>query len=146
MLKMLHANGIRAAVFERLDRLARDLMVQEVALCSFQQHASPSSRHGAGPYANDPSRIAFRQMMGVFAQYDKSMVVLRLAGARPRAVKALRGPEALRAVPRQGSGTGVHPGPQEKRFRVRPHRRALNAEGIPSRTGGRFTALWATGS
>jgi hypothetical protein len=23
--------------------------------------------------ANDPSRIAFRQMMGVFAQYDKSM-------------------------------------------------------------------------
>jgi len=34
--------------------------------------------------ASDPSRIAFRQMMGVFAQYDKSMLVLRLAGARAR--------------------------------------------------------------
>jgi hypothetical protein len=34
--------------------------------------------------ASDPSRIAFRQMMGVFVQYDKSMVVLKLAGARAR--------------------------------------------------------------
>jgi hypothetical protein len=34
--------------------------------------------------ASDPSRIAFRQMMSVFAQYDKSMV-LKLASARARA-------------------------------------------------------------
>ena len=34
--------------------------------------------------ASDPSRIAFRQMMGVFAQFDKSMIVLKLAGARAK--------------------------------------------------------------
>ena len=34
--------------------------------------------------ANDPSRTAFRQMMGVFAQYDKSMIVMKLKGSRMR--------------------------------------------------------------
>jgi DNA invertase Pin-like site-specific DNA recombinase len=32
MLKTLHANGVRTVLVERLDRLARDLMVQEAAL------------------------------------------------------------------------------------------------------------------
>jgi hypothetical protein len=31
--------------------------------------------------ASDPARIAFRQMMGVFAQYDKSQIVLKLREA-----------------------------------------------------------------
>jgi hypothetical protein len=34
--------------------------------------------------ASDPSRIAFRQMIGVLSQYDKSMIVLKLAGARAK--------------------------------------------------------------
>jgi hypothetical protein len=42
--------------------------------------------------AADPSRIVFRQMMGVFAQYDKSMIVLKLAGAGQR-----NGPERAAA-------------------------------------------------
>jgi hypothetical protein len=65
--------------------------------------------------ASDPSRIAFRQMMGVFAQYDKSMVVLKLAGARARkrAREPLRGPQALRVLRGRTNGRGAHAGAQE---------------------------------
>jgi DNA invertase Pin-like site-specific DNA recombinase len=38
MLKTLQANGVRTVLVERLDRLARDLMVQEAALSYFRQH------------------------------------------------------------------------------------------------------------
>ena len=34
--------------------------------------------------SSDPMRIAFRQMMGVFAQYDKPQIVLELRAARMR--------------------------------------------------------------
>jgi hypothetical protein len=61
-------------------------MVQEAALSYFPQHGfTIVSVMEPDLMANDPSRIALRQMMGVFAQYDKSMVVLKLAGARVRA-------------------------------------------------------------
>jgi hypothetical protein len=66
----------------------------------------------SGSTANDPSRIAFQQMMGVFAQYDKSMVVLKLAGARARkraregrceGRKPFSGTTSARRRPRSGS-------------------------------------------
>ena len=34
--------------------------------------------------SDDPSRKAFRQMMGVFAEYDRSQIVLKLRVARER--------------------------------------------------------------
>lgn len=57
--------------------------------------------------ASDPSRIAFRQMMGVFAQYVKSQIVLKLRGAGTR-----EGEEAVLARARAstqpvGVGTGT---------------------------------------
>jgi DNA invertase Pin-like site-specific DNA recombinase len=85
MLKTLHSNGVRTVLVEPLDRLARDLMVQEAALSYFQQHGfTIVSVMEPDLMANDPSRIAFRQMMSVFTQYDKSMGALKLAGARAR--------------------------------------------------------------
>src|SRR5947209_4834990 len=85
MLTTLHSNGVRTVIVEKLDRLARDLMVQEAALSYFQQNGfTIVSVSEPDLMANDPSRVAFRQMMGVFAQYDKSMIVLKLAGARAR--------------------------------------------------------------
>ncbi|MGO9242867.1 MAG: recombinase family protein [Bryobacteraceae bacterium] len=85
MVAVLHSNGVRTVIVEKLDRLARDLMVQEAALSYFQQHGfSLVSVAEPDLMASDPSRTAFRKMMGVFAQYDKSMIVLKLAGARMR--------------------------------------------------------------
>jgi DNA invertase Pin-like site-specific DNA recombinase len=37
MITALHSNGIRTVVVEKLDRLARDLMVQEAAISSFPE-------------------------------------------------------------------------------------------------------------
>jgi DNA invertase Pin-like site-specific DNA recombinase len=85
MVAVLHSNGVRTVIVEKLDRLARDLMVQEAALSYFQQQGfTLVSVAEPDLMASDPSRTAFRQMMGVFAQYDKSMIVLKLAGARMR--------------------------------------------------------------
>src|SRR5208283_4481080 len=85
MVATLHSNGVRTVIVEKLDRLARDLMVQEAALSYFEQHGfTLVSVAEPDMMASDPSRTAFRQMMGVFAQYDKSMIVLKLAGARMR--------------------------------------------------------------
>jgi len=85
MVATLHSNGVRTVMVEKLDRLARCLMVQEAALSYFQQHGfTLVSVAEPDLMASDPSRTAFRQMMGVFAQYDKSMIVLKLAGARMR--------------------------------------------------------------
>jgi DNA invertase Pin-like site-specific DNA recombinase len=139
MLKTLHANGVRTVLVERLDRLARDLMVQEAALSYFRQHGfTIVSVMEPDLMANDPSRIAFRQMMGVFAQYDKSMVVLKLAGARARA-RAHKG----RCEGRKPFG--YYPGEAAAMERIHALRKEglgfdriaaqLNADGIPTRTG-----------
>ena len=139
MLKTLHANGVRTVLVERLDRLARDLMVQEAALSYFKQHGfSIVSVMEPDLMASDPSRIAFRQMMGVFAQYDKSMIVLKLAGARAK--KRAREGRCEGRKPfgyYEGEATAV------ERMRALRNEglgfdriaRRLNSEGIPTRTG-----------
>lgn len=139
MLRTLHANGVRTVIVEKLDRLARDLMVQEAALSYFQQHGfTIISVSEPDLMANDPSRIAFRQMMGVLAQYDKSMIVLKLAGARAR----------KRAKEGRCEGRkpfGYYPGEKNALARIMTLRNEglgfdriaarLNAEGVSSRSG-----------
>jgi DNA invertase Pin-like site-specific DNA recombinase len=85
MMTALHSNGVRAILIEKLDRLARDLMVQEATIADLQKHgfilvsvAEPDLM------ATDPTRILMRQLMGAVAQYDKSQIVLKLRGARMR--------------------------------------------------------------
>lgn len=77
-------------VVERLDRLARDLMVQEVLLSECRKAGVPvfSVDHGeltdVASFDDDPTRKAFRQMAGVFAEWDKTSTVLKLRAARRR--------------------------------------------------------------
>ncbi|HKD07762.1 MAG TPA: recombinase family protein [Bryobacteraceae bacterium] len=85
MLALLHSNGVRTIIVERLDRLARDLMVQEAAIADLRKSkfelisvAEPDLM------ANDPTRVLMRQLMGAVAQYDKSQIVAKLRGARMR--------------------------------------------------------------
>jgi len=139
MVVTLHSNGVLTVIVERLDRLARDLMVQESALSYFTQHGfTIVSVDEPDLMANDPSRTAFRQMMVVFSQYDKSMIVLKVKGARMRK-KATTGRcegrkpyghyegeaaalERIKAL--RGEGLGFD------RIAVK-----LNEEGVPTRTG-----------
>jgi DNA invertase Pin-like site-specific DNA recombinase len=75
MIAAVLGNGVRTIVIEKLDRLARDPMVQEATI------ANPAKRaialvSVAEPdlMANDPTRILMRQFMGAVAQYDKSQI------------------------------------------------------------------------
>lgn len=79
----LHANGVHVVIIEKLDRLARDLMMQETIIGDLRKHGFELvSVAEPDLMANDPTRILVRQMMGAVAQYQKSQIVLRLRGAK----------------------------------------------------------------
>jgi DNA invertase Pin-like site-specific DNA recombinase len=139
LMTALHANGVRTILIERLDRLARDLMVQETIIADLRRNGfALISVAEPDLMATDPTRILMRQLMGAVAQYDKSQIVLKLRGARLRK-KAQTGRcegrkpygfyegegtalERMRAL--RGEGMGFD--------RIAAQ---LNAEGVPTRTG-----------
>ena len=142
MITALHSNGVRTIIIEKLDRMARDLMIQEATIADLQRDGfTLASVQEPDLMASDPSRIAFRQMMGVFAQYDKSQIVLKLRGARNRK-RAAEG----RCEGRKPYGT--REGEQPVIDRMRELRESglgfdriaatLNHEGLKPRTGERW--------
>ncbi len=85
LMTALHSNGVKVVIVERLDRLARDLMVQETIVADLRKHGFELvSVAEPDLMATDPTRILVRQMMGAVAQYEKSQIVLKLRGARLR--------------------------------------------------------------
>lgn len=77
-------------VVPRLDRLARDLIVQESLLAEFWRggwdvwSATPSEAHYLMDDPEDPSRTLIRQVLGAVSQYERAMIRLRLASGRRR--------------------------------------------------------------
>ena len=88
LLVSLEHNGhdVKTVVIEKLDRLARDLMVQEAIVRDFQQLSVElvSAMEGPDLGENDPTRKLIRQVFGAVAEYEKSMLVLKLRAARNR--------------------------------------------------------------
>lgn len=85
MLAKIGGNGVRAILIERLDRLAGELMIQELIVVDLSKRGialASTSEPDLG--SDDPPRVAMRQMMGVFAQYERSMLVIKLKVARDR--------------------------------------------------------------
>ncbi len=82
----INGNGIKTVFVEKVDRLARDLMVQETIIADFQKsgYCLISALEGAKLLSDDPSRKLIRQVFGAIAEYDKSMLVLKLRAARDR--------------------------------------------------------------
>jgi DNA invertase Pin-like site-specific DNA recombinase len=85
LMTALHSNGVRTVIVEKLDRLARDLMVQETIIADLRKYGFKLvSVAEPDLMAKDPTRILVRQMMGAVAQYEKSQIVVKLRGARLR--------------------------------------------------------------
>jgi DNA invertase Pin-like site-specific DNA recombinase len=86
LLLDLEGNGAGTVIVEKLDRLARDLLVSELIIRDFRQLGVRlvSTQEGDELDSNDPSRKLVRQVIGAIAEYDKQMVVLRLKAARDR--------------------------------------------------------------
>ena len=86
MMAAMLANGTRTVLVERLDRCARDLIVQESIIADFKRKGlSIISVNEPDLCSDDPSRVLMRQMLGAFFQYEKTLLVAKLRGARIRA-------------------------------------------------------------
>lgn len=81
-----NGHGIKTVIIERMDRLARDLMVQEAIIADLQKHGFDliSVSEGADLLSEDPTRKLVRQVLGAISEYDKTMLVLKLRAARER--------------------------------------------------------------
>lgn len=150
VLREKQAGGLAVSV---LDRLARDLIVQETLLAEIR-------RLGAEPFTtsaaeaefladdpDDPSRRLIRQILGAVHEYERSMIAFRLRGGK--AAKRARGGYAGGFVPlgKQAiDGAFVpHAGELAAMARARELRGqgmslravadALNAAGVPTKHG-----------
>lgn len=81
-----NGHGIDTVIVERLDRLARDLMIQEAIIKDFTKNdfVLISTIEGKDLSKDDPTRKLIRQVMGAFAEYDKTMLVAKLWAAKER--------------------------------------------------------------
>lgn len=88
MLVSLEQNGhgVKTVIIEKLDRLARDYMIQEFIIRDFQKQGFNiiSTMEGADLCGNDPTRKLIRTIMGGFAEYEKTMIICKLRAARER--------------------------------------------------------------
>lgn len=81
-----NGHGINTVIIEKMDRLARDLMVQEIIVADLKKQGCNliSVHEGPDMLSDNPTRLLIRQIMGAFAQYEKSMIVSKLKVARER--------------------------------------------------------------
>lgn len=87
MMVSLEQNGlgIHTVIIERVDRLARDLMVQETIIDDLKKSGvSILSAADGDLLQDDPTRKLVRQVLGAISEYDKTMTVLKLRAARAR--------------------------------------------------------------
>jgi DNA invertase Pin-like site-specific DNA recombinase len=102
--------GADGLLIGKLDRLARELTVQEATLAVIWGRGKRVFESASGEVLkddpSDPMRTAMRQMVGVFAQLDKGTIVKRLKEGRD--AKAATGRKAVGqyAFGYQGAGTG----------------------------------------
>jgi len=142
LIEALHADGVKTVIVERVDRLARDLLVQESIIADLKRNGfEVISVAEPDLCSDDPSRVLMRQVLGAFAQYEKAMIVGKLKGSRQRK-KAMQG----RCEGRQPYG--VHHGESDTLKRMQELRRqgtsyegiarALDEAGIKPR----YAAAW----
>ena len=139
MMEALLSNGTTTVLVERLDRVARDLMVQESIIADFKRKGlTIASVAEPDLCSDDPSRVLMRQMMGAFFQYEKTTLVAKLKVARQR-IRATKG------VCEGRKPYGAQPGEMEIVTRMKSMRdgnmawatiaETLNGEGITARKG-----------
>ncbi len=111
MREAMLANGVRMVICEKLDRIARSIMVQETILADFKKHgielrsATPGEDDLCG---DDPTRTLIRQILGCFFEYERKMIELKLRAARERE-RAKNGVcEGRKAYPRDANEAAVY--------------------------------------
>ena len=119
LLDHLESNGVRIVLIERADRLARDLMVQDVIVGQFTKigvHLLTADGVDLTSDDDDPTRRLIRQVLGAVAEFEKRVLVLKLRAARDRVRKRTGRCEGRKPY-------GTHSGEQAVIARMRQLRR-----------------------
>jgi DNA invertase Pin-like site-specific DNA recombinase len=75
--------NIKAVVIWKLDRLARDLYIQEYSIKRLEAlNVKLISTKEPDLDSSDPMRKAFRQFMGIVSELEKAFITMRLSGGR----------------------------------------------------------------
>ncbi|MCK4376263.1 MAG: recombinase family protein [Candidatus Brocadiae bacterium] len=148
-------NTVRTIVVERMDRVARSVVVQEhtvtwLAAHGIQLIVADTGENVTKAYLGDPMKKALVQMQAVFGELDKSIIVKKLRAAREQ--KRKQTGEKVEGAKAYGE---VDPKERETVNRIRELRRKrkglrrmgcvriarhLEAEGYPTRRGGKWQA------
>lgn len=84
----IRANGVRLVLVETSSRVARDLMVGEIILAEFRKLGvkvvSADSGVDLTAGSNDPTSVLVRQILGSVSEFEKSVLVQKLAASRLR--------------------------------------------------------------
>ncbi len=142
LFRALNSNGVKTVVIERLDRLGRELMVQENLLAQFvKQGFEIISATEPKLCDDDATRVLIRQMLGAIGQFDRTRIVEKLRVARQRKKAATGHCEGRKPY-------GHYEGEQEILNRMRDLyavggnweniSAALNTEGIKTRSSGKW--------
>jgi DNA invertase Pin-like site-specific DNA recombinase len=74
---------VKAVVIYKLDRLARDLYIQEHLIKKLESlNVVLISTKERDLASGDPMRKAFRQFMGIVSELEKAFITMRLSGGR----------------------------------------------------------------
>jgi len=145
--------NIHAVLIYKLDRLARDLYIQEHLIKKLEQlNIDLISTKEPNLDSHDPMRKAFRQFMGIVAELEKAFITMRLSGGRIN--KARKGGYAGGATALGYMSKNKELTIDKKQakvvkqiFRLRKRRkglreiaRTLNQDGIPTARGGKWYA------
>lgn len=88
MLELAPTYAVEAIVVERADRVARDLMAQEIffAKCCEQNLKVYAADTGEELTCKDgdPTRVMLRQILGALSQWEKAVIVKKLQDGRRR--------------------------------------------------------------
>lgn len=132
-------NGVRTVVVERLDRVARDLIVQESIIARLQASGIELlSTAEDNICSDDPTRVFIRQVLGAVAALDRGLLCKKLRAARDRKRANGERCEGRKRYGRDDAERAILAIILEKHaagFNAEGIAWGLNLEGIKTRTG-----------
>ena len=157
LLQDAEAGEIETVLVAKMDRVARELFVQLFVEKELTK-AGVSLVSVTEPFTGaDPMNTAFRQMMGVFAELEKSMITFRMKGGRiqkakqggyaggaaPIGYKAERGSKVLTLDPNKAQTVArvFELRAQEPGFTLQQLADQLNREGHTTARGAEFKPM-----
>lgn len=158
MVTALLSNGCRTIIVEDLSRLAREYRVQETLLVYLASKgltliAANTGENVTGAIMEDPMRKALVQIQGIFAELDKALLVRKMRKAREaKRVKVgkCEGRKAYGEKPGEADIVAeifaLRRKPKgQPRLSFKAIADQLNAEGRPTRCGGKWSPATVQG-